>query len=458
VTPRQPDRRFRRLAEIARALAYAQAADQVTEVALREADALLGSHSAALLIAGGDGAVEVRASPALRLRAQRELRFTALDEDAIHHLREILVTEGEPTFLAVPMVIGGRVGGVLAMALPGGRDGDEDEWFLSAIADQAALSLEKLQLTRETEAANRARMRHEEQFQGLYDSPLIGLVFRRRDGRIADANPSFLTLAGRAREELASLTWDDLAVRGRRAAQEGLYEYDLVRADGQHLEVLVGTAPLADQECDLAFVIDISRRKRAEMSMRILSELSKALLGASLDYEALWTSLAWLVVPRFADWCAVEAVEEGAGIGRNVALEHVSVSEAEGALEWRRRFPPDPKSRVGVAEVIRTARSQLHAHIGESFLAEYTCAAESELKRRGLRSALLVPMVLHGAVVGVITCVRTAARRRFDKDDQVLAEEMARRAASAVENARPIIARRRPSACATSSSPSPPTS
>src|SRR5690348_15313424 len=85
-----------------------------------------------------------------------------------------------------------------------------------------------------------------------------------------------------------------------------------------------GTAKLAEQECQLSFVIDISGQKRAETSLRILSERSKALLGASLDYEALFKSIAWLVVPRFADWCAVESVDEGCSLGRHVALENLS--------------------------------------------------------------------------------------------------------------------------------------
>src|SRR5262249_2954865 len=152
---------------------------------------------------------------------------------------------------------------------------------------------------------------------------------------------------------------------------------------------------------DLVFVFDVSALKRAETSLRLLSETSKALLGASLDYEALFKSIAWLIVPRFADWCAVEAVEEGAANGRHVAMEHVSSADVARAPAWRRSFPPDPRSKVGVAEVIRSGKSQLHGEIPASLLAEYRCEAgdASELARRGPRSALLVPMLLHGRVV-----------------------------------------------------------
>jgi signal transduction histidine kinase len=91
-----------------------------------------------------------------------------------------------------------------------------------------------------------------------------------------------------------------------------------------------------------------------------------------------------------------------------------------------------------VAEVIRSGRPQLHAQISASFLSEYTVelGKPSELSRVGLRSAILVPMLLQGKVVGVITFVRGGIHTRYGPDDLGLATEIARLGALAIENAR----------------------
>jgi len=445
----QADARFqqvRRLTEVGRALANAVSSDEILDLAVDETTRLLRSERVALLLRDG-GAVRVRA-PALFRKTIGEAQLPGLDEEAIQKVQTVLGQDGKYAFLAVPMVIAGEVEGVLTAALVPGPDlGLEDgEWLLSAIADQAAVALEKLRLSATTARAETARREREEQFQSLYRSPLIGLIFRGRSGEIVDANDAFLRLSGYSRQETQSrsLRWDALGLvappsttpDGRSERRMRPFESELVRKDGQRFEVVVGIAPLDEQQCDLVFVMDISAQKRAEASVRFLSEISKALLGASLDVDSLFKSIAWLAVPRFADWCAVEAVEDGVLVGEHVAIEHVSSSRIERALEWRRRFPPESRSTIGVAEVIRTAASQLHQEVPENFLAEYACESESELRHAGLRSAILVPMTLHGKVVGVITFVRAATRRRYGSQDLLLAEEIARRGASAVEKAR----------------------
>jgi PAS domain S-box-containing protein len=450
----QADARFqqvRRLTEVSRALTCAVSSDEVLELAVRETTSLLRTERVALLLREGDS-LSVRSPPLFRKKIDEAVGGgpDALDEEAIERVQGILGQDGRYGFLAVPLVIANEVAGVLTAALaPGPELVVEDfEWLLSAIADQAAVALEKLRLSATTAQAERARREREEQFQSLYHSPLIGLVFRNHDGEIVDANDAFLRLSGYSREEVGSrsMQWDALGIRAPSPTRpDGLperrvrpFESELVRKGGQGVEVVVGVAELEYQQCDLVFVMDISAQKRAEASVRMLSEISKALLGASLDVDALFKSIAWLAVPRFADWCAVESVEDGTILDEHVAIEHLSSSRVERVLEWRRRFPPDTRSTMGVAEVIRSGQSQLHQEIPETFLAEYACESDrvSELQKAGLRSAILVPMIIHGKVVGAITFVRAATRSRYGAQDLLLAEEIAGRAASAVEKAR----------------------
>ncbi|HWE23217.1 MAG TPA: ATP-binding protein [Myxococcales bacterium] len=450
----RPDARFqqvRRLTEVSRALTYAESPDEVLEITVASTSVLLRTEKVVLLVQERGGSLTFKASAAIRGEIRRLLQQAAgsLDEGVIGKVKAYLEHDERLRFLAVPMVIAGEVAGVLAAALavPADADVDEEEWLLAALSDQAAVTLEKLRLHQATAVAEKARRQREEEFDTLYGSPLIGLVFKDSGGVILDANDAFVALSGYSREDLSqrALRWDEIAIRmvspreEKHAASQTMrpYEAELSRKDGQQVEVLVGSATLQEQERDLVFVVDISAQKRAETSLRILSETSKALLGSSLDHAALFKSIAWLVVPRFADWCAVESVEDGVTSGEHIAVENLSGSSIARAVEWRRRFPPDPDSTIGVAEIIRTGRSQLHAEVPDTFLAEYVCQAEelSEMRRAGPRSAILVPMVLQSDVVGVITFVRAGTRRRFGRDDLALAEEIARRGASGVENA-----------------------
>jgi PAS domain S-box-containing protein len=456
VTSLRAEGRFQQirwLTETARALTYSMSPQEVLDLTVKETAAVFATQSVALLLAQPGGKLSVSAPVAFRLRAQRELRekVEGLDERVVARVQELFAERGDSRFLAVPLVVQGRLSGVLAVGRPeDGGPGDDDEWLLSAVADQAAVSLEKLQLNETAVRAERARREREQMFQCLFDSPLVGLAFRTLDGRVVEANQAFQALTGYSRGTIESgdLRWLALTPgppRGagppERAADPTPprpFETELVRCDGQRVDVLVGAARLEEQARDIVFVMDITAQKRAQSSLRILAETSKALLGSSLDHQALFKSIAWLVVPRFADWCAVESVGEGQTIGQHVALENLSSASVEHALEWRRRFPPDPRSRAGVAEVIRSGRPQLHAQISASFLSEYTVEAgkPSELSRVGLRSAILVPMLLQGKVVGVITFVRGGIHTRFGPDDLGLAVEIARLGALAIENAR----------------------
>lgn len=441
-------KQVRRLTELSRALSYAVSADEVYELALHATAALLHADQVVLLVKDEDERLVLHSRPRW-LGQKLEQELTSLDESTVALLQEQLAQSAKHGFLAVPLVIDDRVSGVLAVTRPdGSSERLDDEWVLSSVADQTAVALEKIRLNRAALLADKARREREEQFQSLYDSPLIGLVFKTTDGKVVDANDAFFALTGYSRDAAHELSWDTIVphdtVRHPERPQPGRgskmlpFEAELRRRDGHTVEVLIGSAMLEEQDRELVFVVDISAQKRAEASMRLLSEASNALIGASLDHAALMKSLAFLVVPRFADWCAIELVETGAQIGEHVAIEHVSSSRIAHAHQWRRRFPPQRNATAGVARVIRTGQSQLHDEIANAFLTEYVCEddAASELKQEGLRSAILVPLVMEGRVGGVITFVRGKRRRRFGREDLMLAEEIGRRAAAALVSAR----------------------
>ena len=180
---------------------------------------------------------------------------------------------------------------------------------------------------------------------------------------------------------------------------------------------------------------DITDIKRAEYGHRFLSEASRVLAG-SLDYQETLRTVAELAVPAVADWCAVD-LAAGDGIER-VAVTHVNPARIELAREMQERYPADPRTDQGVYGVLRHGRAELYREIPDAMLE--LAAQDPEhlevLRAVGLRSAMLAPMTLRDRVLGVITFASAESGRRFDDHDLALAEDLALRAAAAVENAR----------------------
>jgi PAS domain S-box-containing protein len=215
-------------------------------------------------------------------------------------------------------------------------------------------------------------------------------------------------------------------LRLRRAA-DGAYRWHLTRA-----------IPMTGR--DAAVVkwfgsnIDIHDQKRAEEAQRFLVEAG-AVLAASLNYPATLAAVAKLAVPRIADWARVDVVEDGRL--RTLAVEHVDPKKVELAFELARRYPEDPDAEQGPPLVLRTGKSDLATEIGEDRLAEL---AQDDfhlglVRELGVQSYMCVPLVAHGELLGVISLVSAESGRRYGSEDLALAEELARRAGVAVENA-----------------------
>src|SRR5438093_458654 len=179
---------------------------------------------------------------------------------------------------------------------------------------------------------------------------------------------------------------------------------------------------------------DIHDRNRAEEAPQFLVEAG-AVLGSSLDYRSTLAALAKLAVPRIADWSRVDVLEEGRL--RTVAVEHVDPRKVELALELGRRYPEREDAQQGPPHVVRTGKSELASEISEERLAEL---ATDDLhlglvRELGFQSYMCVPLNTHGRILGVISFVAAESGRRYGPEDLALAEELARRAGTAVENA-----------------------
>lgn len=175
----------------------------------------------------------------------------------------------------------------------------------------------------------------------------------------------------------------------------------------------------------------------AEQRSAFIAEVS-SVLASSLDYNTTLESVAQLAVPYLADWCAVDIFDEEAQSIRRVALAHLEQSKVELGWELNRRYPENINAARGVPKILRTCVSEIASEIPDSTLVAVAQDAEHlhSLRELGLKSCIVVPLVARGRSLGVISFVTSESDRRYDAADLSLAEELARRAALAVDNAR----------------------
>ncbi|HEX6509333.1 MAG TPA: ATP-binding protein [Chloroflexota bacterium] len=179
-----------------------------------------------------------------------------------------------------------------------------------------------------------------------------------------------------------------------------------------------------------------TRAEAAQSRFEFLAEASQT-FASSLDYETTLTSVARLAVPHVADWCSVYVVDGDEG-ARLIAVAHVDPAKVTLARELEERYPFDPDAPTGVANVLRTGRPELLPDIGDDLLVEVAPDTEllAILRELGLVSAMTVPLVARGRVLGAIAMVSAESGHRYSEADLALAMDLAGRAAVAVDNAR----------------------
>jgi len=174
----------------------------------------------------------------------------------------------------------------------------------------------------------------------------------------------------------------------------------------------------------------------AERRAAFLAEVS-GVLDASLDYSLTLTNLARLLIPDLADYCLIDEVEEDGGT-RRVAIAHIDPVKEKLLLRDDRNPPDaDPASRP-VVRVIRTGEPKLVPEVKDAEIDALARnpARRAILEKLALCSYMMVPLVARDRTLGAITLVSSESRRKYGPADLAMAEEVARRAARAVDNAR----------------------
>jgi hypothetical protein len=191
-------------------------------------------------------------------------------------------------------------------------------------------------------------------------------------------------------------------------------------------------------ECAAQTISRIHAYAEAAQRARRLAFLADASaeLASSLDYRTTLQKVAQLAVPDLADWCAVSLVEDGEL--HSVAVAHKDPAKVEWALQLERRYPPRMDTPTGAGNVVRTGVSELHTEITDEML-QASAVDEEHLRlarELGLRSVLVVPLVARGNVLGAITMIRAETPGVYGPEDLAVAEDLAGRAALAIDNSR----------------------
>jgi PAS domain S-box-containing protein len=383
----------------------------------------------------------------------------ARDEE---HL-ELLRSARYRSAIAVPLVARGRALGVLSwMRVRDERPYDEDDLQLGReLAQRAALALDNARLFSEVKAT-------EGRLERIVANLGEAVTAMAPDGTFVFANQAAAELVGfSSPAELLQAAPGELignynllderavpipretlpfvhALRGERP--EPMLVRTVDPADGSDRWFVSRADPIlgADGTVELVVAVteDVTAVKRAEARERLLSSASKLLIAA-YDVETTAEKAAWAAVPELADWARVDMTDER-GVLREVAVAHRDLPKAEILREWRREFPPAEADGLGPWEVLRTGRSVVWDHVDPEDVERYAQSPRHRDFMRAIdtRSVLIVPLTAGERVIGTLQLATTGdSGRLLGAADVELAEELARRAALAIENARVHAAR-----------------
>ena len=376
-----------------------------------------------------------------------ELLVEALRDmpELLEPLREL----GLRSSLIVPLVARDRVIGALSLITSqesGRLLGEEDLALAGEVARRAAVAVENARLFAHTELQRTL-------LESQGEASLDGLLVVAPDGRILSANRRFGAIWGIPDHVVAS-GHDDAALevamtkvadpeRFRSRVRE-LYEgrgtsrEKLPLRDGRTLE-RYGAPVRGPDGADHGYLWsfrDVTEEVRAGERVAFLGGASE-LLAESLDLQETLTRLAGLAFPALADFCVFDVLDADGAI-RQVAAAHRSPDRRDFGEEMARRVAPVDHPGHPASKAIRTGKTQLATTIDERWLSEM--AADDDhaalIRSLGVTSYLAVPLLLGRRPIGAVSFAFSDSGRTHTAAEVSLAEELARRAAMAIENAR----------------------
>ena len=168
----------------------------------------------------------------------------------------------------------------------------------------------------------------------------------------------------------------------------------------------------------------------------ILADVSRRLSG-SLDYETTLATVAAMPLPYRDAWSIIDVLSDDGSI-RRLPVHHPNAHKQALVRELHELYPPNPGSPSPASSVMRTGQTVVELDVSDDVLSTLARDADHLARLRALKvhSFISVPMIARGSVIGAVTIVIAEDGRRIGDVDVVLAEDLASRAAMAIDNAR----------------------
>ncbi len=308
--------------------------------------------------------------------------------------------------------------------------------------------------TTEHKHAQAALRSTEDRFRMTFENAAVGIAHISPEGHWLEVNQRLCEILGYTRETLLQKTTQEITypediegtVTGLLEMAAGnlpLYvrEKRYMRGDGAFIWTSVTASPVLDRETGkpsyiIAFIQDISARKQMEDHLALLASAG-TLLTAGLDVEQALQAVTNMLVPAFADWCAVELIGDNGEV-ENLTIAHTDPEKLEDAYTLRRYFRFDADSPTGVPGVIRSGESEVYPAISDEFLVASSKSEEHLrlLRTIGFHSTLIVPLTARQRSLGALVLVTSNSKYTYTEADVRFAEELGNYAAFAIDNAR----------------------
>jgi PAS domain S-box-containing protein len=174
----------------------------------------------------------------------------------------------------------------------------------------------------------------------------------------------------------------------------------------------------------------------AQQRLAFLAEASSE-LAASLDYKTTLGNVARLAVPYLGDWCAVDATDEVGELHR-LAVAHVDLTKVDAVRALDGHYPVRADALSGVGPVLESLAAEFLPEMPEALVRNVPAQEGLQALMRELqpRARITVPLIIRERAVGAITFVLADSGRPYTRDDLGVADDLARRAALAIESAR----------------------
>jgi PAS domain S-box-containing protein len=211
------------------------------------------------------------------------------------------------------------------------------------------------------------------------------------------------------------------------------------RKDGTPIFVDYTTAPvIVDGETIgvISTFVDITQRRRDEETRAFLTDATSA-LASSLDFRQTLATVAELAVPRLADWCVVDVLDENGALQR-LAVAHRDRAKVRLVDQWSSARPPQAAAPIGSGRVIASGKPELYRDVPDDLLVAATGGDPrllQLLEQLQVRSLLSVPLIVRGNAFGAIVFVMAESGRRYTERELHVAQELATRASIAIDSA-----------------------